>query len=186
MGKINWVWVIKQPKIYLASFSTMLGFCSYEEYGSPFREMYQFSFSHTCCIDFLMIGCSLDILFVAVNPLSVLYFRHHSSALNKVISQNYRFRTLIRKEYTSSDRTSESLLVSDHTSARNLFIEGARMFLLTIYKILSSTRSMHSLNAWIKNLCNHFDIWSDYLLQNGSIFFFNIIFSVPIKSLRVG
>lgn len=125
----------------------MLGFCSYEEYGRPFREMYHFSFSHTCCIDFLMIGCSLDILFVAINLLFVLYFRHQYSALDKVISQNYRFRALIRQEYTSYDCTSESLLVSDHTSAKILFIEGARMFLLTTYKILSSIRSMYSLNA---------------------------------------
>jgi hypothetical protein len=69
-----------------------------------------------------MIGCSLDLLFVALNvSLFVLYFRHYSSALDKVISQNYRFYALIRKEYTSS----ESLLVRNQTLAKIPFIEGS-------------------------------------------------------------
>jgi hypothetical protein len=77
-----------------------------------------------------MIDCSLDLLFVALNvSLFVLYFRHHSSALDKVISQNYRFYALIRKEYASSDCTSEILLVRDQTPSKIPF----RMKFCTFY-----------------------------------------------------
>ncbi|KAI9362619.1 hypothetical protein BD770DRAFT_226528 [Pilaira anomala] len=51
--------------------------------------------------------------------------KHHSSAMDKVASQNYRFYALIRKEYTSSDCTTESLLVCDQTPAKIRFIEGS-------------------------------------------------------------
>lgn len=72
----------------------------------------------------------------------------------------------------ANDTFNSTLNLPDVWKHRPTFLsKAARMFLSNTYKISSSTRSMYSLNDWIKNLCNRFNIWSNYFLKSRQFIF---------------
>lgn len=124
-----------------------------EEYCRPLRKMY-----HVVSLRF--IDCNLDLFFALNAFLDVLYFRHDSSALGKVVLQNYRLMLWFARNMHPLATSLKVCWCVPRLQSKSRLLKVARMFLSNTYKMSPSTRSMYFLNAWIKDICNHFNVWS--------------------------